>query len=509
MNMTNRIFQAINHRLKYPILVKSNEQEIAYLNDAINNGDDKIILVFPKSVLNSAQKRNTELQELIFKNWKIAGIFDIGSILEPETFIEFSMLLVQKTQPAKIRFGIFNGVVSGARRKAKSGSGVFIDELPPVSESFQNYTKSIQQILEINEVPLSENDFIFYEIDANALNHNKLNARFYRPDLVENEAIIRSENWKRLSEIADILVPHPINQPAKILSVKDFEYPFPESVPTTEKGTDIILKCGDILISPFDTSRSFLITVEPPDDVRVSSFLYVIRLHSKLVTPEYLVLYLGSETARKYATRHKKGSTLPRINLETLVNFPVVIPTSSTQETSIEIFEKLFLRKSDDPVAEINSFLFNRQKLPKKAIQKEFILEIIGDLSESKKEHLSGLLKSDFKEIEDCLHIQAYKSCLILCGSILEVVLLDWLSEIEKKDYFESSAHIKLYDVIKKLSEKLGETAKKAHNVREKRNYVHPKELIKPSNRINDEVCREVFSNLEDVLNQRRISKLR
>ncbi len=105
------------------------------------------------------------------------------------------------------------------------------------------------------------------------------------------------------------------------------------------------------------------------------------------------------------------------------------------------------------------------------------------------------------------MRVQAYKSCLILCGSILEVVLLDWLSEIDQKDYFESSDNIKLYFVIKKLSEQLGESAQKAQNVREKRNLVHPKELLKASSEINDEVCRKVLSDLRDVLYQRGISK--
>ena len=76
------------------------------------------------------------------------------------------------------------------------------------------------------------------------------------------------------------------------------------------------------------------------------------------------------------------------------------------------------------------------------------------------------------------------------------------------KDYFESSDNIKLYAVIKKLSEQLGESTQKAQNVREKRNLVHPKELLKASSEINDEVCRKVLSDLKDVLYQRGINKV-
>ncbi len=499
------VLQAINHRMKYPILNKSNEQEIAYLNDISNSGDDKSFLVFPKAVL-GARKQYVQVQGMIFKDWKVAGIFDMGTILESETFIEFSVVLVQKKQPTKIRFGIFNGAVSNTRRTGQSRGGIFTG-LPSFSKGFQKYINSIQKILETNETSLSGQDFIFYEIDAKEFNSNQLNPRFYRPDLVENEEKIRSEEWKKLNEIAEIFIPRHVNQQAKILAVKDFKYPFPESIAISEYSTDLILKQGDILVSSLDTSKSFLITTPPPNDVRASRSLYVVRSHSELVTPEYLFLYLKSETAQKYAARYEKGSIIRRISFETLANFPVVIPSLLTKKQSTSLFEKLFLRSGNDPVAEINKLLYARQKLPQKAIQSELIAEVMENLQESKRELVGKILKSDFHEIEQCLQIEAYKSCLILCGSILEVVLLDWLSEVEKKDYFESSNNIKLFRIIKKLSEQLGENIQKAQNVREKRNLVHPKELLKTSSEINDEVCRNVLSDLRDVLYQRGISK--
>lgn len=499
------ILQAINHRMKYPILNKSNEQEIAYLNDISSSGDDKSFLVFPKAVL-GARKQYVQLQEMIFRDWKVAGIFDMGTILESETFIEFSVVLVQKKQPTKIRFGIFSGAVSDTRRTRQSRGGVFTG-LPSFSKGFQKYINSIQKILETNETPLSGQDFIFYEVDAKEFNGNQLNPRFYRPDLVENEEKIRSEKWVKLNEIAEIFIPRQVNQKAKILAVKDFEYPFPESIAISEYGTDLILKQGDILVSSLDTSKSFLITTPPPNDVRASRNLYVVRSHSEVVTPEYLFLYLKSETAQKYTARHEKGSVLRRITFETLVNFPIVIPSIITQKQSTELFERLFLRKGDNPVAEINKFLFSGQKLPQKAIQKEFIMEVISSLRESKKELVSEILRADFYEIEQCLSVHAYKSCLILSGSILEVVLLDWLSELDTKDYFESSKKIDLYEVIQRLSAMLGENTEKAQNVRKKRNLVHPKELLKASSEINDEVCRKVLRDLKDVLSQRRNSK--
>ena len=49
---------------------------------------------------------------------------------------------------------------------------------------------------------------------------------------------------------------------------------------------------------------------------------------------------------------------------------------------------------------------------------------------------IQKLLSDDAKELISCLEVGAYKACMILCGSILETILLDWLSELENTNYF-------------------------------------------------------------------------
>lgn len=45
-------------------------------------------------------------------------------------------------------------------------------------------------------------------------------------------------------------------------------------------------------------------------------------------------------------------------------------------------------------------------------------------------------ITDDIKELNACYRAKAYKATLILAGSILEAVLIDWLSEINQADYF-------------------------------------------------------------------------
>jgi hypothetical protein len=505
--MSVEIIQAIIERRKYPIQGNSIESEIRYTTDILNMNSDRAFLVFPSAVLNKSRSQTLQLRELIFGNRKVAGIFDIGRIFEPKTSIEFSVLYVQSAEPAKVRFGVFNGHAFDPNPK-RTRWDRSLGELPPLSQSYRNYLTSIEQLVADDSLPSVQKDFKFYEIGATEFDESQLNTRFYDPGLTENEEKIRREKWVRLEEVADILLPKPLNKPAKILTPKNFEYPFPEQLSTSDTSTDITLKRGDIIVSSVDIHQAFLITVTPADDVRPSRHMYVIRPRSDLVTPYYLLLYLKSDTSRKYAMRYERGAVLRRINAETLRSFPVVLPSLITQKQSFQLFERLFLRRGDDPIAEINKFLFAPQRLPQKAIQKEFILEVIENLQQSKREFISRLLVADFDEVEKCLDVHAHKSCLILCGSILEVVLLDWLSEVEKKDYFASSDDIKLFRIIERLKDLLGDAYLKADNIRKRRNLVHPKELLKSSAEINDGVCRAVINDLKDVLRQRGLSRV-
>ena len=49
---------------------------------------------------------------------------------------------------------------------------------------------------------------------------------------------------------------------------------------------------------------------------------------------------------------------------------------------------------------------------------------------------LRSFLRADIKELNTCYSNGAYKAAIILAGSILEAVLIDWFSEIKHTNYF-------------------------------------------------------------------------
>ena len=481
----------INQRKAYPVSSNLFDSELNYVADVLKTADDFALLVFPASVLNSSRRQTAELRQLLFKQWNVFGIFEIGDTFFPETSIRLFLLYLRQGQPSRVRFGEFKGRVS------------------PSSASYRAYLAAIEQIIATDILPSSRSEFRFYEISGSEFDNSQLNPQFYDPELTENEQKIRREHWKVLTEIAEVKMPRRLDKPARTLSPRNFVYPFPTQIPIIEKSTDITLRQWDIVVSSLDVSKAFLILETPTDDVRSSPLTYVIRPRLDLISPYYLLLYLTSDTARKYAMRYRRGAVISRIDLQILRGFPIVIPSIQTQKQSQQLFQRLFLRKAEDPISEINEFLFTLHRLPQKAIQKEFILEVITNLQHEKKQLIGELLVSDFQEIHNCLNIGAHKSCLILCGSVLEAVLVDWLSEIEQKDYFDSNDRLMLGRLIEKLRGPLGDAYfKKAQRIAKGRNLIHPREVLKSTQRIDGATCRTVIADLKDVLKQRGLRRI-
>lgn len=91
------------------------------------------------------------------------------------------------------------------------------------------------------------------------------------------------------------------------LSPRYFEYPLSVSKIEDKKITNIELQKGDILYARHGNGRSYLLTEEPKKPIYAHNGTFVIRLKDSSISPEYLLLYLQSDTGRKYAKRHAQG----------------------------------------------------------------------------------------------------------------------------------------------------------------------------------------------------------
>lgn len=214
-----------------------------------------------------------------------------------------------------------------------------------------------------------------------------------------------------------------------------------------------------------------------------------------------------------------------------LVNYPADLEIDVVPEYSIElngVSIDVEIKKSNIPdntyavrkrlLAYCKYFQCMQYKTDEvKALYNSVFEYLVGDF-----EHLCGSMKEDIQELDTCYASGAYKATLILSGSILEAFLLDWLSEIDGKNYFEEPYKVKVrkedgtyrwekkeqlnvyIEQIKELERPdWMEPSEKAHFIRESRNSVHAKVCLKKEIGINAETCGKVITYLKDIIDTR------
>ena len=219
------------------------------------------------------------------------------------------------------------------------------------------------------------------------------------------------------------------------------------------------------------------------------------------ISPYYILTYLESDFVKEWCFH----------------NFLIPIDEDSDDESLGELFieiEKLPILVKNNMEDSFYKRQYEYNKYEKLPIQRKIESSTkIGFFDKNAKE----IILRDMNELKQCFTAGAYKASIILAGSILEAFLIDWLSEINGNNYFEEDyvvfdkyrnqerrADLKDYiDAIQELKKPSWyDAAKKATEIRKKRNLVHTKLYIDNKD-ISKETCNEVISYLEYVINTR------
>ncbi len=118
-------------------------------------------------------------------------------------------------------------------------------------------------------------------------------------------------------------------------------------------------------------------------------------------------------------------------------------------------------------------------------------------------ENLSDLLYQDIKDIDLCISVGAWKPALVLCGSVLEAILSDWLETISREEIKTAFKELypnkkskeisdftleELIDVAERVELLHGYHATISDGIRDFRNLIHPnfaiRQQIKPNKAI-------------------------
>lgn len=500
------ILTLIEKRKEYPVTTKVIEPELNYVSSQLDPSRDRVGLVIPSGFLLRRYGDFKALRDLILSDWYVAAIFDLSSIWQPYTAVTFTLLVVDKKKPDKVLFSLYHGNKTFTSKTRSSRTG-FIgpQKLEP---EYEKYTQLLEEFISTEEPPTNTVSK-FFVVDFDDLDSDRLHGNYYDPELIDAERKIRRETFAPLSEIAKILFPRRERNADKgyVLKVRDFKYPLDYESLSQQEVTNVELQKHDIVLTP-DLSKAYLVVEQPRVNLTPSTFTIVVRPDPSVIVPEYLCLYFQSEVAKKYSLRYQTGTVIPRLTRNDLSQFPVILPSLFTAQKASSIFENLYLHAPED-LEEFNEIIFSEVDTGDKVIQREFILEGLEKLRISKLALVNRLVQEDLRELRQCLRHDLYKSCLILCGAVLEAILLDWLSDIERVNYYESAKSPTLFKMINRLYDLnyLDDTSRdQAHLIRDRRNLVHPKKYLSSREELDGELCIQMVDNLKHVLEKRDLS---
>lgn len=508
------IRELLEKRSRYSI----SKYEDEWVTKILRSDKEEEWLIVSSSFL-FAQRIKSELNA-ITESFFVDGIYNLGSPFV-DTAARFDLLHLTREEKESINISIFKGNMYDVPPRRKSTKDFTLADVH--SLKYTSYLWNLERWINESIFPDSdENDEIeFNVVPIEGINWLNLYPEYYSKKALRVRELLEKEEIIRLGEYVDILIPKTSKEEVfgKTMIGRELRYPINYDCLPVKQATNVLIQKNDILFSSIGEAKAYLVADEVKEEVYASPYIYVIRCRD--IQPEYLFLYLNSDVGRIIIESEKIGSYVRKVSLKTLREIPVIRPKKDWQVYSEQAY---LLTHSEKSYTENKAEQLKRLSKSYSVEQEESIEDILS-IENAKKiklfdeEKVRGLLDNDLEELKNCFKVGAYKATLILAGSILEAVLIDWLSDIKGINYFENDYFITkrdgktkkadLVDYIKAIEyierPNWMEEANKAHEIRKKRNLVHAKLCLK-SDDINENVCRQVIEYLNDVLKTRGVN---
>lgn len=464
----------------------------------------------------------------------IHEMLELGNCFLGHNNEQFVLWHICKSIPTECRVSIFRGYAHPYRDKEMFEN--YVLKIPDVfSQEFNTYVSFLDTWRSSGIKPLEgKGPFEFIQLSFHEFDRTKPVARYYSKRFDKTRELLSHDTLVPLRDIASFVQCHIVDCEPDTGLIRAIDgnkfpsYPFsPERDSIDYIKTNYILHKGDILCRRNRDGLSFfLIDKEPSFDLYAPPASTVI--HAQGVSPEYLYLYLSSDTAKRIESattiRTSDNSFITLTN--DIKGFPVILPQKDDS-----VYQEEFARLAS-PDSRYYTAVSEQISRPK-TMEEELVKELIKRLNQNNASLLKKQLEEDLQEMDVCFEGGAYKASLILAGSILEAVLIDWLSEIKGHDYFQEDLMKRVYDKklgcyktdgngdfiyhtnrkadlsdyideIKDLKKpKWIRESQEADEIRKKRNLVHAKLCLKENVQINESLCRSVRDYLLDVIASR------
>lgn len=379
------------------------------------------------------------------------------------------------------------------------------------SAEYRQYLSECEQLVNKGTIPNDHNGAEFVRLSSENILPDKWEPAYYNKKNRALRKLVAKEETIPLRELAQILIPRPTRQrDDTVLTVKskDLAFPFDADELSYDKGSNVRIEPGDVILQVYGKTNKSIV-YSGSSIAYAGSGLAVIRPTGN-ISSKYLCLYLTSTFAKDILASLQTGLAIKRITGKDLASLPVVVPTQGNK-----YYQAMYDKLANPQVCD---YIDLSDLKTGKASEAEGILdeELAKNIKAFNVRRLKSFLTSDIRELNTCFKHGAYKATIILAGSILEAVLIDWLSEIKNIDYFKHDYYVRrkdgrtakatLYDYIDEIElieqPDWVDEAKMAHAIREKRNQVHAKLCIEEKD-INEDTARMVCNYLKQVLKTR------
>lgn len=495
------INRLITERCDYPMGLKDNPDPMIYAT--IENAPDRCFLLTAESLFHRCWKNSERLRQYF-----VTAIFDVGAIFAPYTSIKLSVFVLSKKKPKVLKTGRYVGELKSHKKSSIDyRTQPQARPISPLPNEYLQYCSTVETwVNNGGNTPTDTPHYEFNVADYSAFDIEMPYAHRYTRQYLTILGQLKKEPVSLLQEVAEIISPVVAERSDDgfTISASNFTYPLEMNSLAAGRSTKTAVQKGDIILSRTG-GKSYLV-VDDLKDVYINMNMFIVR--PTAVLPEYLFVYLGSETGRMIYEANSTGVAIKSLTKAALVKFPIVIPKN--QEEYREVFQTMYI--SAGSVDGLNKTIVALDK-PTDDLQGLLKEETIKKLTLMKDPVVKEIILSDIDELKKCYRCGAYKATLVLAGSVLEAFLTDWLSEIDGIDYFsvdtrnnpsypsDLKGFINAIKIIKRPS--WMREADKAHTIRKKRNVVHAKLCMSQTMQINADTCKMVIEYLMDIISTR------
>lgn len=491
-------------------LMKRVDYKLSSLNrdewfiEMLLSDEDEVIIILPSNSLNIHRLHSRDFVKF-FEIYSLKAMFDMKNPYSSSD--NFTLYVFSRGKVTSVMYGIYKESMRFRYNKKYYGTFCLVDELP---DTYFSYIDCIENYMLSGNIPADTENYEFGVINMPLGIEDSLNPNYYNKTVLKVRSQLKKESTVLLKDVASVLRPHYItNSKEEVLCCLPISWKFPLDNSSFRLGkmTDVPIKKGDILF--FGTDKMYIVYKDIGTDIHVNHLCIIVRPNTDIVSSEYLYLYLKSDTA-KIIMASEWGNSF-NVSKKDIENFKIILPTKKSED-----YEKIFYTENFpmSDIEEINKTIFGLTlRNSNEGVEDILNSEFLYNLKLYRSEVREKIIEQDLNELNICFMNKAYKATLILAGSILEAILIDWLSELHGRNYFEEEyidkcgnrGSLAIYIREIKYLKRPGwlVEAEKANLIRNKRNMVHAKLCLNSDEVINEKLCREVIGYLVDVIRTR------